>query len=1035
MQEKQILLSDTVRIDLANECIWYKDEERRLTRKGFATLRYLIEHAGRLVSKEELLHTLWADVSVGDAVLTVAIGEIRRALEDDPKAPRFIATVHRRGYRFIREVVSRKEAEKQQTTQAEGFRLKASGPPPFSFSSLQPTAFSLSQSSAFSSQHSLLVGREEELEQLNRWFEKMLGGERQICFITGEAGIGKTAIIDTFLQHVAATHDLWIGRGHCVEQFGVGEAYLPVLEVLGQLARDSRQDQLVTALRHYAPTWLMHLPSLVNPAELAALQQRSSGGTQERMLREIAEAIESVARERPLILVFEDLHWSDYSTLDCIAVLARRRLPARLLILGTYRPVEVIVGDHPLHTLKQELQLHTECDELPLEPLPEDAIQQYLTRRFPGFELPATLAQVIYQRTEGNPLFVVNLVQDFVGQGMIEENNGHWRVSANAETTVASVPASVRRMVEHQLSKLPAADLRVFEAASLIGREFTVEALAAALDTEITTLDERCEAFARRRQFLHPTGVEESTEGTISSRYGFLHSLFQEVLHEQVGAGRRVRLHKSIGEWKEFRYQRHRSEMAAELAAHFDEGRDYGRAVYYFQLAAENAVRRYAHREALRYLTRALHLLPRLPDTAKRTQQELRLQATLGSILVTLKGTAAPEVEQAYLRAQELCHQSGETTPLFPILRGLFASTVMQGKLATGRQYAEQLLQLAQNGDDSALLLQAHYALGMTHYRQGAFVTAQDHLRKCRSLYDSQQHFSHAAVYGGTDPGVGAYSFMAWTLWHLGYPDQALSQSRAAMTLAQSLSHPYSQAFALNFAAWVHKLRREAVATQAQADAAIAIASEHGYSQMLMLGKILRGWALVTHGRTAEGLHDLQRGIEDWHATGTKDGRPYFLAMLAEAYSKEARVEDGLSLVNDAIAIVHETGECVHEAHLYQLKGILLLAQDRTVEGSKSKSQRAKVKGQKLGNTDPRSLTPDPRTEAEACFQHALQVARHQKAKALELRATMSLSRLWYHTGKQRQARQLLAKIYGWFTEGHTTVDLREAKDVLDQWS
>ena len=178
---------------------------------------------------------------------------------------------------------------------------------------------------------------------------------------------------------------------------------------------------------------------------------------------------------------------------------------------------------------------------------------------------------MIYQRTEGNPLFVVNLVQDFVRQGMIEENNGHWRVSANAETTVASVPASVRRMVEHQLSKLPAADLRVFEAASLIGREFTVEALAAALDTEITTLDERCEAFARRGQFLHPTGVEESTEGTISSRYGFLHSLFQEVLHEQVGAGRRVRLHKSIGEWKEFRYQRHRSEMAAELAAHFDE--------------------------------------------------------------------------------------------------------------------------------------------------------------------------------------------------------------------------------------------------------------------------------------------------------------------------------------------------------------------------------------------------------------------------------------------------------------------------------
>jgi adenylate cyclase len=368
----------------------------------------------------------------------------------------------------------------------------------------------------------------------------------------------------------------------------------------------------------------------------------------------------------------------------------------------------------------------------------------------------------------------------------------------------------------------------------------------------------------------------------------------------------------------------------------------------------------------------------------------------------------------------------------------------MQGKLVTGRKYAEQLLRLAQSRDDSGSLLQAHYALGMTHYRQGKFVTARAHLEKCQALYDSRQHFSHTLFYGGSDPGVGAHCFMAWTLWYLGYADQALEQGRAAETLAQSLAHPYSQAFALNFVAWVHKLRREVVDTRAHAEAAIALASEHGYSQMVTLGTILRGWALIAQGHTADGLHDLQRGIEDWRATGTEDGRPYFLALLADAYGKVARVADGLSLVNEAIAAVNKNGERVHEAHVYHLKGHLLLVQQGDRQPTKDKSQKSKIG---MGNWElgsgpipaqspnPQSQILDPNSEAEACFQHALRVARQQKAKALELRATVSLGRLWALTGKQRQARQLLTKICDWFTEAHSTADLREARDLLGRWS
>jgi adenylate cyclase len=587
--------------------------------------------------------------------------------------------------------------------------------------------------------------------------------------------------------------------------------------------------------------------------------------------------------------------------------------------------------------------------------------------------------------------------------------------------------------------------------------------VGAALEEPERASEERCERLARQQQFLHIKEPKAWPDGTITASYGFTHALYQQVLSQRVLPARRLRSHQRIGERLEAAYGAQADMIAAELAVHFEQGRDYARALRYLRLTAENAVRRYAYREALHYLIKGLHLLPHLPDVPERTQHELHLQATLGPTLMALKGTAAPEVEQAYQRARELSRQTGETTTLFPILRGLFASAVMQGRLAQGREYAEQLLQLAQSRNDSASLLQAHYALGMTYYRQGEFVAARSHLQHCQQLYDSQQHLSHALFYGGADPGVGAHCFMAWTLWYLGYADQALAQGRAATALAQSLAHPYSRAFALNFVAWVHKLRREALAAQTNADAAIAIALEHGYSQMVTLGTIVRGWALLAQGHEADGLEELQRGIEVWRAAGTEDGRPYFLALLADAYGKVARVADGLSLANEAIAVVEKNGAHVHEAHVYHLKGQLLLRQqdDRSptelgvgekrslesrvqsqkdvvssqysVISREGENQKSKGKNRKTKITGHWPLTPSP--QAEACFQHALRVARRQNAKALELRAAVSLGSLWARAGKQRQAKQLLSKIYGWFTEAQSTVDLREAQDLLRQWS
>jgi len=967
----EVLSFGPFRCDPRNALMWRDEQTVSLPPKALEVLLYLLRHPGQLVNKEELLKTIWAETYVGDAVLKVAIGEIRKALADDPKKPQFVETVHRRGYRRLAPLRAASPAQESGVRSQEPVRTAQNDVDRYrDHTVVLPTPDPRPLSP-------VLVGREAELAQLHAVWAKALSGHRQVVFVTGEPGIGKTTLIEAFLSEASqgvrgwglgAGEDearraeskrqnvkicdtqplapglqflpslpapspqplapqLWIARGQCVEHYGVGEAYLPILEALGDLSRRSQKEQIVKWLMQYAPTWLAQLPALTNLSERERLHDDILGATPERMLREGAEAFAAVTQEIPLILVLEDLHWGDYATLDLLAALARRREAARLLVLGTYRPVEVIVSEHPLKNLKHDLKRQGQCEELALALLTPIEVVTYLARRFPKSAFPERVADLLHQRTDGNPLFLTNVVEDLIEQGVFRRQDGQWELYGTTAQVAVGIPENTRRMIERQIERLTPDEQQIVEAASVIGREFPAAAVDAALAASDGTSEERCEQLARQQRFLQVREPRTWPDGTITGSYAFTHALYQRILVQRIPPVRRLRLHQRIGERLETAYGAQVDTIAAELAIHFEQARDYDRALRYLQQAAENAVRRHAYRVALRYLDRGLQLLPHLSETPERTRHELRLQATLGPTLMAVKGTAAPEVEQAYLRARELCHQTEETSTLFPILRGLFASVVMQGKLATGREYAEQLLHLAQNRDDSALLLQARYALGMTHYRQGQFVTARTHLEKCLTLYDSRQHLSYTLPYGGADPGVGAHCFLAWTLWYLGYADQALAHGRAATTLAQSLAHPYSQAFARNFVAWVHKLRGEPVATQTNADAAIAIAAEYEYSQMVTLGTVLRGWALGAQGYTDDGLSELQRGIEAWRATGTEGGRPYFLALLADAYGKAARVVESLSLVDEAIAAVDKNEEQVHAAYVYLLKGRFLLTQ------------------------------------------------------------------------------------------------------------
>jgi predicted ATPase len=938
-------------------------------------LRLLATQAGHLGTKEALLEAVWPETVVGDAVLTSCIGELRKVLGETAQAPRFIQTVHRRGYRFIG-------------------HLPAVAPSAV-LPSLRPRAPA-----------PLLVGRERELAHLHQWLERVRRGARQIVLLTGEPGLGKTTMVNAFVDDVAGAGDVWLARGQCIEHYGGGEAYLPVLEALGRLCRGPEGAALLPVLEQQAPTWLAQMPALLSAATLEAVERRVVEATQQRMLRELAEAVEVLTVSRPLLLVLEDLHWSDFATLDLLTYLARRVGPSRLLILGTYRPVELLLRAHPLQTVKQELVLHGQAVELPLELLTAGEVAQYLALRCAGgADLPPTirrLAQIMHHRTDGHPLFMVTIVEHLIHGGVLREGGGQWEVQPDAAAAVVEVPASVRQMIEQQFDRLSEAEQRVLEAASVAGHTCAVAAVAAGLDLAMEAVEDCCAGLVRRGQFLVASGIEAWPDGTETERYAWQHALHQEVVYAQVPEGRRVRLHRRIGTREETGYGEQARAHAAELAMHFERAQDTARAVRYLQQAADNVMQRYACHEAGDYLRRGLAFLPALPDTRARVQLELEMQLALGAALTATKGTASPEVEQTYTRARALCQQVGDTSQLFQALRGLWSCYFDRGALALVRELGDQLFGLAERAPATTHLLEAHEALGTTFFFLGDYAAARMHCLQGMTLIDPTAPRSQA-LYQDAAPGVRCLITLANTLWCLGYPTQAVRRLQEALTLAQALAHPHSLGYARQWAAVLYHRHREAPAVQAQGEALMALATAQGFPHYVALGAFWHGWALAMQGQAKMGLAQMHHGLAAILATGIELARPLCLVPLAEATGHDDQVEEGQRLLSEALTELEASGQGYLLAEAYRLQGALLQRQADAVR-------------------------------AEGCFQHALTVARRQQARSWELRAAMSLGRLWQQQGKRTDAHHLLAEVYGWFTEGFDTVDLQEAHALLEEW-
>jgi predicted ATPase len=476
-------------------------------------------------------------------------------------------------------------------------------------------------------------------------------------------------------------------------------------------------------------------------------------------------------------------------------------------------------------------------------------------------------------------------------------------------------------------------------------------------------------------------------------------------------------LHERTAQAIEGLYWQGLGEHYSALAYHYSRSGNTEKAVQYLHLAGQQAVQRSANAEAISYLTAALELLKTLPDTSERAQQELALQIALGVPLMASKGWSAPEVERAYLRARDLCEQLGETRQRFSVLRGLWECYESQGKLVVSRELGEQLLSVAESTADPSLLLVAYDVRADSLYWDGQFVAARAYAEQGTALYDRQQHHALASLYGGYDPGVACLSFEAFSLWTLGYPDRSAKKMGDAFTLTHELSHhPYSLAYAQFGATWLSQLRREAQAVLEHAEVVISLSTEQEFPFWAAWATVLQGWALARQGEQKEGLACLHQGLALYRAVGGEVSQSYLLALLAETYGEMGQMEEGLAVLAEALVAVHRIGEHFWEAELYRLKGQLTL-------------QKFQVPSSKF------QVSSNPQAEAEGCFHKAIEIARQQQAKSLELRAVMSLSRLWQSQGKRDEARQMLAEIYGWFTEGFDTADLQEAKALLEELS
>ena len=948
--------------------------------KSLALIACLAARPGELVRKEQLVDAVWGDTAVTDATLARTLFDAREVLGDDSREPRFIETVHRLGFRFLG-------------------RVEDAAAPAAGGEANEPAI-------------ARVVGRERERSRLGEIRALAESGARQTVFLVGEAGIGKTSILERFLAECARAGDgtspkagartkpplaPLIARGQCIEHYGTGEAYLPLLDALGELCRGPAAGDIVPTLRRVAPTWLAQFPWLIDETDRAALEREMRGVTSDRMLRELAQALETLAGSRLVVLALEDLHWCDSATADLLAFLARRSSPARLMIVGTYRPVDAILAENPIRSVHQELLRQGRCQNIAVEPLPAGDVGDLVARRFGAAPFTGRLGEIVHRRTEGHPLFVVSMLEDLVSQGIIAPVDDGWQLGRMNDVE-GSVPDDLRQMVRTQVERLEPEERAVVEAASVVGLSFSAAAAAAALAKDAVEIEDLCEAMSLRGVFLDRAGTEEWPDGTSATTYAFRHALYRDALCDAVPAARRRRMHQRIGDRLEAAYAANPGASFGILGMHFEQAGDRLRAARYLRQAGEVAARRGAPREALAYFARTREHLEQLPQGLDRTVEQLMMEMAAGPALAAIKGYAAPELEEIFTRARELCRALGDGPQLFPVLWGLWAFWCVRGKLDYALELATQVMNLAQEGGDREMILEAHHAMWVTHYFRGDVGEAGRHMDAGIALYDPAMHHAHVMLFG-QDPGVVAIAYRGLVWQAQGNEVEADRMCREAVELGRRLNHPVSLNFAIGFTGWVHMDRGDGAGCRRYCGQVMEIATTHGLPFWQAHTIWILGRARAMEDLT-DGIREMRAGLDALSAIGARMGMAGYLTKLARALCAAGERAEAERVLEEAWRIGEDDGELLGRAELLQLRGDLARE-----DGSDER--------------------------AENFYREAITVAGRQEATCLELSAAMSLASLLRGSARSAESKSIVNGVLGKFPAEATSPEIAAARDFV----
>ncbi|UCG25792.1 MAG: AAA family ATPase [Chloroflexota bacterium] len=911
--------------------------------------------------------------------------------------------------------------------------------------SAKPPAFVEDESARFETP--VFVAREPELSQLNGYLDQALAGQGRVAFVTGEAGSGKTALLQEFCRRCQEIHeDLVVANGNCNAYTGIGDPYLPFREILAMLTGDVEAKWAAGAIssEHARRLWnsaplttsamLEAGPGLVDTfvpqsallERITSFRQRSD---QEMRSADLIERLSSVGRvagrpeqsdlfeqytrvlqamagQHPLLLILDDLQWADLGSASLLFHLGRRVAGRHIMVVGAYRPEEIsspMDGErHPLEPVVNELQRDFGGAPVVLDQAERRKFVDALLDTEPN-RLESSFREMLYRQTRGHPLFTIELLQGMQERGDLLCEDGNWVVGRTLDWQ--TLPARVEAAIAERMGRLAQPLRTMLRIASVEGEEFTAEVVARVLDADDRNVVRQLSSDLDRRHHLVRAQAIKHLKSRRVSRYRFRNYLFQRYLYDSLDDVERAYIHEDVGTAMEELYGEQASQIesiAPQLAWHFLEAGITEKSVRYSSRAGARAVQLSAFQEGIGHLTAGLRLLSTLPHSAARDRQELKMHLALGIAYQSTESACSPNLKRSYARARELCYQTDETSQLCQVLGQIAVIHYVSAEYHKARELANEMLTLAESLGDPLLVALGNWRLGFISFALGEFIAARSHLAQVIEIYKPDEHHMSLIALDGKDAGLGALSYEACCLWYLGFPEQAQALGQKALALAHELGHPFALADAICFAGCQFaELARDAEALEIHSRELIRLADEEvrGWQGT---GTIYHGEALAMLGKVEEGIREMRAGMATERDAGIICYMPVRFCFLAEALAKAGKSTEALETLSQAFALIEETDERFWEPELHSLQADLLLMQGQVAA-------------------------------AETSLLKAVEVARQLSAKSFELRATVSLARLWAKQERKADARQMLTRIYDWFSEGFNTPDLKEASELIEE--